>query len=109
MNQRQMQLIEKQMNEAIARDLAPYILISLIIGFFWLLTIVDILKSDFKDPNGKIIWVLIVTLTAPIGIILYYSLGINQKATTAETELYPPIREKNHPRREDALKKNEWF
>lgn len=45
----------------------------------WIITLVDILKSNFKDSNNKILWVLVVILLPVIGSILYFIIGKNQK------------------------------
>lgn len=45
----------------------------------WIIALVDILKSNFKDSNNKILWVLIVILLPIIGSILYFIIGKNQK------------------------------
>ena len=39
----------------------------------------DILKSDFRDTNGKIIWALVVIFLPVIGSILYFLIGKSQK------------------------------
>lgn len=45
----------------------------------WIAALVDIIKSDFKDSNNKIIWILIVILVPIIGSILYFLMAKNQK------------------------------
>lgn len=45
----------------------------------WIVALVDIIKSDFKDSNNKIIWILIVILVPIIGSILYFLMAKNQK------------------------------
>ncbi len=45
----------------------------------WIIALVDILKSNFKDSNNKILWVLVVILIPVIGSILYFIIGKNQK------------------------------
>ncbi|WP_374362131.1 PLDc N-terminal domain-containing protein [Cloacibacterium sp.] len=45
----------------------------------WIIALVDILKSNFKDSNNKILWVLVVILLPIIGSILYFIIGKNQK------------------------------
>ncbi|MFT3920766.1 PLDc N-terminal domain-containing protein [Cloacibacterium sp.] len=45
----------------------------------WIIALVDILKSNFKDSNNKILWVLVVILLPVIGSILYFIIGKNQK------------------------------
>ena len=48
-------------------------------GFvFWLVALIDILKSEFKDSNNKIIW-LVLTLILPfLGPLLYFVVGRKQ-------------------------------
>lgn len=37
--------------------------------------LIDILRSDFKDSSGKLIWVLVVLLAPFLGSILYLVIG----------------------------------
>lgn len=48
-------------------------------SILWIIALIDILKSDFKDTNGKIIWVLLVIFLPIIGSILYFAIGKSQK------------------------------
>lgn len=48
-------------------------------SIFWIIALIDILKSDFRDTNGKIIWALVVIFLPVIGSILYFLIGKNQK------------------------------
>jgi hypothetical protein len=41
--------------------------------------LIDILKSNFRDTNGKIIWALVVIFLPVIGSILYFLIGKSQK------------------------------
>lgn len=45
---------------------------------FWIITLVDIVKSNFKDPNMKLIWILVLIFTSPIGAIIYWIIAPNQ-------------------------------
>jgi len=45
----------------------------------WILALADIVKSDFRDQNAKLIWCLVVILLPVIGTILYYLIGRDQK------------------------------
>ncbi len=47
--------------------------------FFWILTIVRVAKSDFIDHRTKLIWGTLVFLFPLIGMLLYYSIGRNQR------------------------------
>lgn len=55
---------------------------------FWLLpliALISILKSDFKQPNDKIIWVLVSILLPILGPILYFIIGRQQRVTDYST------------------------
>jgi hypothetical protein len=43
------------------------------------IVLIDIVRSDFKGQNDKLIWVLIVLLMNFIGSILYLMIGRKQK------------------------------
>jgi hypothetical protein len=45
---------------------------------FWLLALVDILKSEFKDSNNKIIWLALTFLLPMLGPVLYFLIGRKQ-------------------------------
>jgi cytochrome c oxidase assembly factor CtaG len=55
-------------------------LIGVLYLVFWIYTLVDLVQANFKDPNMKIIWLLIVLLAQVIGPILYWILSREQKA-----------------------------
>jgi ATP-dependent Zn protease len=46
---------------------------------FWLLFLIDILKSNFNNSVDKLIWILVITLIPIIGLILYPIIGKKQK------------------------------
>lgn len=66
----------------------------IIIGFFliiavalfvvWLGIIVDIIRSDFKDSNNKLLWIVLVIFLPLIGSLLYFAIGKDQKALSGE-------------------------
>jgi len=60
-----------------------FIWISLFLSGFimWVYCIIDTLKSDFKKENDKIIWLIILILTGPIGLILYWFIGRKKKVS----------------------------
>ena len=41
--------------------------------------LIDIIRSQFNDPNNKIMWVIVVILLPFLGSILYLSIGKGQK------------------------------
>ncbi|MBC8156517.1 MAG: PLDc_N domain-containing protein [Bacteroidetes bacterium] len=46
---------------------------------FPLIALIDILRSEFAEPNNKLIWVLVVLFLNVIGAILYYAIGRKQR------------------------------
>ncbi|MFD2034057.1 PLD nuclease N-terminal domain-containing protein [Belliella marina] len=53
--------------------------LSFVFFIFWVVTIIDIVKSTFQDPNMKLIWVLVVIFTNPLGTIIYWIVAPSQK------------------------------
>ncbi len=45
---------------------------------FWLMALIDILKSEFKNSNNKIIWLIVTVLLPFLGPILYFLIGRTQ-------------------------------
>ena len=45
----------------------------------WLIAMIDILRSEFRGQNDKLIWVLIVLFAPFIGAILYVIIGRKNK------------------------------
>lgn len=39
---------------------------------FWIWMIVDIAKRNFKEPNDKLMWMLVVLIANIIGAVIYY-------------------------------------
>lgn len=48
---------------------------------YWLSAMVDLIKSDFKDPNMKLIWIIVLIFANPIGPVLYFGLVKNRRRT----------------------------
>ena len=44
-----------------------------------ILAIVDIIKGNFRNPNDKLIWVLIILFMPIIGSLIYFWVGKGQK------------------------------
>lgn len=53
-----------------------YGLLVLVHLVFWVIALVEILKSNMHVMN-KLLWILIVFLLPVVGLILYYSIGRN--------------------------------
>lgn len=58
-----------------------FLLFGLIYTIFWIYCLVDVLRSDFKDPNMKIIWIVILLFAQGIGPIVYLAMGKSTKTT----------------------------
>ena len=48
------------------------------IGLF-IYVLVDILKSEFTNSINKVIWLVLVLFTGPLGIVLYLLIGKKQR------------------------------
>lgn len=53
---------------------------------FWVYCLVDIIRSDFRDPNMKLIRILVLILGQGIGPFIYLILGKNSKTTLSHVE-----------------------
>jgi len=51
----------------------------LVVAVLWLVALVDILKSEFKDGLTKVIWLILVIFLPFMGSILYFFIGRDQK------------------------------
>jgi|YelNatPaOPRAMG01_1025707.scaffolds.fasta_scaffold02930_16 hypothetical protein len=51
----------------------------LVVAVLWLVALVDILKSEFKDGLTKVIWLILVIFLPFLGSILYFFIGRDQK------------------------------
>ncbi len=55
-----------------------YLLILLSV-FIWIFALIDVLKSEFRGQNDKLIWIVVVLFAGFFGAIIYYFIGRNQK------------------------------
>lgn len=58
---------------------AGFMLIPMLIGLliiiptvFWILMLIDAAKREFKNPNDKIVWILVMVFTHVLGALIYY-------------------------------------
>ena len=60
---------------------AEWILV--LLGLFMLAlpiwAIVDIIRSDFKQPDNRLLWIILIILVPIIGSIIYYYMRDGQK------------------------------
>jgi len=67
--------IESNLIEFFARFMTLIILIAIALFLVWLVTIIDIVQSDFKTNADKIVWFFFVMMIPPLGILLYCNIG----------------------------------
>jgi len=79
MNQQSSDL-EKRLVTLFANKMVIWLAPLLLLALIWLLSLRDIMRSDFAVPTYKYLWLVFVLLLPPVGAILYYWLGRGQKA-----------------------------
>jgi len=52
------------------------ILVLVLYHFYYL---IDVIRSSFKEPINKIVWILLIVLLPVVGCILYIFIGRKQK------------------------------
>ena len=68
-----------QVIEMFSRFEVLFIVLGFVFFCVWLITIIDIVGSDFKTNADKIIWFFFTILIPPVGILLYCIIGRAQK------------------------------
>jgi Phospholipase_D-nuclease N-terminal/Domain of unknown function (DUF4124) len=72
--------------EGVFAAFAGFMFLWLLFGFIlliaWISTIVDIVRSEFTTPSNKTVWLLLVLFFAPLGMLLYYIVGLGQKCNS---------------------------
>ena len=76
--------IDLKIIELFSRYAAAIVLVAIAFFLIWLVTIIDIITSDFDNNANKIIWFFFVMMLAPVGVPLYFFIGRSQKASTGE-------------------------
>ena len=74
-----MPTIDPNIIESLRQFSAWWILMAIGLFIIWLVTIIDIVKSDFKKDADKIVWFLFVMAIPPLGAFLYFFIGRYQK------------------------------
>lgn len=57
------------------------LLFGVLYTILWIYCLVDILRSEFKDPNMKIIWIVILLFAQGLGPIVYLVMRKSTKTT----------------------------
>lgn len=65
--------------QSLARYMIGWLIFGIIIFIVWILTIIDIVRSEFGAPSNKTVWMLLVILLPLLGMILYCIFGPSQK------------------------------
>ena len=58
----------------------PWQVLILLVGLLLpIIALVDVIRSNFKGSNDKLIWVLVVLFLNVFGSVLYFLIGTGQK------------------------------
>ena len=66
---------------SLATAVVVCILSTLFLAIAWIVTILDIGKSEFVTPSIKAAWMVVVIFMPGIGMLIYYILGLGQKSS----------------------------
>ncbi|HLK96742.1 MAG TPA: PLD nuclease N-terminal domain-containing protein [Hymenobacter sp.] len=72
------------MHVFIGLGVVELIFLLFVLGVFLLLplmALVDVIRSDFRGANDKLIWVVVILFLNIIGAVLYFFIGRNQRTT----------------------------
>ena len=65
---------------------ASFLIILSVLSFIYLIlmiySLIDIIRSEFKDPNMKFIWIIIILFAQLIGTLVYLVIGKSTKKLT---------------------------
>ncbi len=59
-----------------------FLIISLLYIILMIYALVDAIKSEFKDPNMKVIWIIVILFAQLIGTLVYLVLSKSSKKLT---------------------------
>lgn len=45
----------------------------------WVVALIDVVKSDFRGDNDKLMWTIVIVFTGFIGAIVYFVIGKDQR------------------------------
>lgn len=66
------------------------ILLGLASFVFWIVELIDVCRREFRDPNTKLLWVLMVVFLHGLGALIYYFAGRSQGWLPGQAPLSPP-------------------
>lgn len=59
-----------------------FVLFSLAYFVFWIYCIINVIQSEFKDSNMKLIWIIILLFAHIIGPLAYLAIGKSTKISS---------------------------
>ena len=74
-----------------------FALLALASFVFWIVEIVDVARREFRDPNTKLLWLLVVIFAHGLGALVYYFAGRPQGWLPGQTPLYPQGQPRAYP------------
>jgi|GEM_PF-2210881 len=89
---RQSSDLQKRLVTLFANQMVIWFVPLLLFAFIWILSLFDIMRSDFSVPAYKYAWLVFVLLLPPVGMILYYWFGRGQKAGVEDAPDHGEIR-----------------
>ncbi len=51
------------------------LIVAIALSVFWIVELIDAARREFRDPNMKIVWLVVIVLTHVIGALVYYFVG----------------------------------
>lgn len=72
--------------------MASVVILTIALTIFWIVEIIDVARREFPDPNTKILWLLVILFTHPIGTIVYYFAGKPQGTLPGQFPRSPGVR-----------------
>ena len=58
-----------------------FLILIIAAGIFWMWTLVDCLKAEWRNPTDRVVWLLVIVLLNLLGSILYVLIAPNDKAS----------------------------
>jgi hypothetical protein len=59
--------------------LLVFLILSIAYFILWIYRLIDAIRSDFKDPNMKLIWIIVLLFAQGLGPLAYLIMGKGTK------------------------------
>jgi hypothetical protein len=56
-----------------------FLLVAVFYFFLWIYCLIDVIRSDFKDQNMKLIWIIVLLFAQGLGPLAYLIMGKGTK------------------------------